>query len=70
MKDSIKKIKKYITIIKIAATAATVALAIYTLIPKSEKIKGIDTLPLEKLSSENSEDEEVVVETKAEEVTE
>ena len=47
MKDNIKKIKKYVKIIKVAATVATVAMAIYTLIPKNEKIKDIDTLPLE-----------------------
>ena len=53
MKDNIKKIKKYIKIVKFAATAATVAMAIYTLIPKSEKITGIDTLPLETYSKES-----------------
>ena len=52
MKDKIKKIKKYIKIVKFAATAATVAMAIYTLIPKNEKIKGIDTLPLETYSTQ------------------
>jgi len=52
MKDNIKKIKKYIKIVKFAATAATVAMAIYTLIPKNEKIKGIDTLPLETYSTQ------------------
>ena len=70
MKDNIRKIKKYITIIKIAATAATVAMAIYTLIPKSEKIKGIDTTLLEKLASDDSEDEKLVAETTAEFVVE
>ena len=49
MKD---KIKKYKTIIKILATTATVAMTIYTLIPKSEKIEGINTAPLETYSKE------------------
>lgn len=47
MKDSINKVKKYVKLIKFAAAAATVAMAIYTLIPKSEKIEGIDTSALE-----------------------
>jgi len=37
-----KKIKKYVKLIKFAAAAATVAMAVYTLIPKSEKITGVD----------------------------
>ncbi len=49
MKDTVKKYKK---IIKILATTATVAITIYTLIPKTEKIKGIDTLPLETYTKE------------------
>lgn len=47
MKDEIKDIAKKVKIIikvgKIAATAATVAMVIYTLIPKYEKIEGINT---------------------------
>ena len=47
MKDEIKDIAKKIKIIikvgKIAATAATVAMAVYTLIPKYEKIEGVNT---------------------------
>lgn len=52
MKDSMKKIKKYVKLIKFAAAAATVAMAVYTLIPKSEKITGIDTIALEHYSPE------------------
>ena len=37
-----KKIKILVKVGKIAATAATVAMAIYTLIPKYEKIEGVD----------------------------
>ena len=47
MKDSMKKIKKYVKLIKFAAACATVAMAVYTLIPKSEKITGLDTDTLE-----------------------
>ena len=47
MKDEIKDIAKKIKIIikvgKIVATAATVAMAVYTLIPKYEKIEGVNT---------------------------
>ncbi len=47
MKDEIKDIAKKIKIIikvgKIVATAATVAMAVYTLMPKYEKIEGINT---------------------------
>lgn len=52
MKEEIKKIKRYVKLIKFAAAAATVAMAIYTLIPKSEKITGIDTDVLEAVGSE------------------
>ncbi len=52
MKDSMKKIKKYVKIIKFVAAAATVAMAVYTLIPKSEKITDIDTTALEHYSPE------------------
>ena len=57
MKDSIKKIKRYAKLIKFAAAAATVAMAVYTLIPKSEKIKGLDTDVLEHYSPETVEAE-------------
>lgn len=52
MKDSMKKIKKYVKLIKFAAACATVAMAVYTLIPKSEKITDIDTTALEHYSPE------------------
>ena len=39
----LSKVKKYLRIAKIAATAAVVAMSVYNLIPKSEKINGIDT---------------------------
>ena len=61
MKDNMKKIKKYVKIIKFAAAAATVAMAIYTLIPKSEKIQGIDTLPLETLGNGDEQKEEEAI---------
>ena len=47
MKDDIKKIKRYIKLAKFVAAAATVAITIYTLIPKSEKIEGVNTDLLE-----------------------
>ncbi len=47
-----KKIKKYVKLIKFAAACATVAMAVYTLIPKSEKIKDIDTAALEHYTPE------------------
>ncbi len=47
MKEKTKKLIKTVKILvkvgKIAATAATVAMAVYTLIPKYEKIEGVDT---------------------------
>lgn len=47
MKDDVKKIMKKAKVIvkvcKIAATAATVAMAVYTLLPKYEKIEGLNT---------------------------
>lgn len=45
MKKDIEKAKKYI---KLAASVAIFAMTVYTLIPKSEKIKGIDTDALER----------------------
>ncbi len=46
MKEKTKKLIKTVKILikvgKYAATAATVAMAVYTLIPKYEKIEGID----------------------------
>ena len=45
MKKDIQKAKKYI---KLAASVAVFAMTVYTLIPKSEKIKGIDTDKLER----------------------
>ena len=44
MKKDIEKAKKYI---KLAASVAIFAMTVYSLIPKSEKIKGIDTDSLE-----------------------
>lgn len=58
-------IKKYKRIIKIIATTATVAITIYALIPKSEKIKGIDTDPLETLSTKRADEDDAVIETTA-----
>ncbi len=49
MKDTIKKYKR---IIKILATTVTVAFTIYTLIPKTEKIEGINTAALETYSKD------------------
>lgn len=47
MKEKTKKLIKTVKILikvgKYAATAATVAMAVYTLIPKYEKIEGVDT---------------------------
>lgn len=48
MKKDVEKAKKYI---KIAASLAVFAMTVYTLIPKSEKIKGINTESLEIRSS-------------------
>ncbi len=59
MKDSIKKIQKYVKIAKFAASVAVIAMTVYTLIPKSEKITDIDTLPLQTLGAENEEAPEV-----------
>ncbi|MBR2417492.1 MAG: hypothetical protein IKB12_02550 [Clostridia bacterium] len=46
MKEKTKKLIKTVKILvkvgKIAATAATVAMAVYTLIPKYEKIEGVN----------------------------
>ena len=42
-KKLIKTVKVLVKVGKIAATAATVAMAVYTLIPKYEKIEGVDT---------------------------
>ncbi len=52
MKDIKNTVKKYKRIVKIIATTVTVAFTIYTLIPKNEKIEGIDTQPLETYSKE------------------
>ena len=52
MKDSIKKIKKYVKLAKFAASVAVVAMTVYTLIPKSEKITDIDTVPLQTLGAD------------------
>ena len=45
-KKTLKKINKKITrasrLINLVATAAVVAMTVYTLIPKNEKISGID----------------------------
>ncbi len=47
MKEKTKKLIKTVKILikvgKYAATAATVAMAVYTLIPKYEKIEGVNT---------------------------
>ena len=47
MKEKTKKLIKTAKILakvgKIAATATTVAMAVYTLMPKYEKIEGINT---------------------------
>ena len=50
MKKDIEKAKKYI---KLAASVAVFAMTVYTLIPKSDKIKGIDTAPLEEFAIRN-----------------
>ncbi|MBR3815377.1 MAG: hypothetical protein IKJ27_01480 [Clostridia bacterium] len=42
-KKLIKTVKVLVKVGKFAATAATVAMAVYTLIPKYEKIEGVDT---------------------------
>ena len=44
MKKDFEKAKKYI---KLAASVAVFAMTVYTLIPKNEKIKGIETDSLE-----------------------
>lgn len=41
-KKLIKTVKVLVKVGKIAATCATVAMAVYTLIPKYEKIEGVD----------------------------
>ena len=56
MKDKTKKLIKTVKVLvkvgKFAATAATVAMAVYTLIPKYEKIEGVNT---EVLIAQNAE---------------
>ena len=47
MKKDIEKAKKYL---KIAASLAVFAMTVYTLIPKSEKIKIDDTTMLERFT--------------------
>ena len=42
MKKKVKKILKAVTAIKILTTCATVAVTVYSLIPKYEKIEGIN----------------------------
>ena len=44
MKKDIEKAKKYL---KVAASLAVFAVTVYTLIPKYDKIEGIDTSNLE-----------------------
>ena len=44
MKKDIEKAKKYL---KVAASLAVFAMTVYTLIPKYEKIEGVDTGKLE-----------------------
>ena len=56
MKDNIKKIQKYVKIARFAASVAVVAMAVYTLIPKSEKITDIDTRPLQTLGTDKAEE--------------
>ncbi len=59
MKDKTKKLIKTVKVLvkvgKIAATAATVAMAVYTLMPKYEKIEGVNT---EVLIAQNVQDAE------------
>lgn len=45
MKKDIEKAKKYI---KLAASVAIFAMTVYTLIPKNEKITGVNTDALER----------------------
>ncbi len=63
MKKDFEKVKKYI---KIAASVAVFAMTVYTLIPKSEKIKGIDTNSLEHFTPELQGQEEAVAPEAAE----
>lgn len=37
-----KKIKTVMTAVKVISTAATVGMTVYSLIPKNEKIKGVN----------------------------
>lgn len=41
MKDDIKKVIKIVKIVKIVAACATIAMAVYTMIPKHDKIEGV-----------------------------
>lgn len=56
MKSTVKKsIGKCIKLMKLTAVVATVAMTVYTLIPKSDKITGINTDSFEKRARENEE---------------
>lgn len=57
-KKCIRKAKRLVTLLEIAATAAVVAMTVYSLIPKNEKIKNIDTTVLEAYGSQKKENEE------------
>ena len=54
MKKDFEKAKKYI---KLAASVAIFAMTVYTLIPKSEKIKNINTNNLEHYTPEATSEE-------------
>ena len=56
MKENMKKFQKYVKIAKFAASVAVLAMTVYTLIPKSEKITDIDTLPLQTLGTDKEKD--------------
>lgn len=51
-----EKFKKYVKIAKFAASVAVFAMTVYTLIPKSEKITDIDTLPLQTFGTDKKEE--------------
>lgn len=57
-KTCIRKVKRIITLLQLAATASLVAMTVYSLIPKDEKIKNIDTTVLEAHTAKKEEETE------------
>lgn len=61
----IRRVKRIVTLLQLAATASLVAMTVYTLIPKDEKIKNINTASLEAYGTKK-EEKDTQLQTEAE----